>query len=376
MRAWIAAFCAWVVCGGPHAIGADTAHDVPAKPDQMFREYLSQLPWIKYVAYRRSYSRKSVAVALQPGSGASEHILPRLFVLERFEAAWQPEGWYKRYLETEKGRVVPVTRGRRPTYTFERVSRGLEPVVGRNRSFYWSLTDSQGVLEITFRTNTAGGHGRHHEMRAIRDAELLCDLRLGLDPLGGGPLRWLNGVEFEVGPEEGGYRRPGGRGRITGLDLRGRPTELVFEALGWPGPTNLFRVSYAYLPERDFPPWQYVVEELDAREGWLRHTNYIDEIEFGLDESAPDGYFPEMFRQRPEPVARFYVVSNDLRYMRDARGQWVRSSGNDDDLYAGLPGLDSWQGFRRAVLLGVLGAGLLVFIWGSRKSWWRRRKGN
>ncbi|MEJ5239203.1 MAG: hypothetical protein WHT82_12645 [Limisphaera sp.] len=372
MQAWICALCAWLVCAGPHAIGVETAHGAPAEPGQMFREYLTQLPWIKHVTYRRSHSRKSVAVAPQPGSGASERILPRLFVLERFEAAWQPEGWYKRYLETEKGRVVPMTRGRRTTYTFEPVSAGLETVVGRNRYFYWSLTDSQNVLEVTFRTNTTGGRGRHHEMRAIRDAEMLCDLRLGLDPLGGGTLRWLNDVEFEVGPEEGGFRRPGGRGRITRVDHRGHPTELVFEAFGWPGPTNFFRVSYAYLPERDFPPWLYVVEELDAREGWLRHTNYVDDIEFGVDESAPEGYFPEMFRGRVEPVARVYLVSNDVRYVRDARGQWVRRPADDDELLARLPGLDSWQDFRRAVLLGVLGAGLLVLIWGSRKSWWRR----
>lgn len=337
-------------------------------PGTAFRNYLAQTPWVKYVSYRRS--RSWVLHAVSDRLDKPALYLPRVFLLERFEAAWQPEGWYWRWFGTEKGRVVSRRGGK---VGFEPVLPGLEPIYGRNRDYYWAIFDDQKALHVSFRTNTAGGQGEYHAQRAFMDAKLLCDLRLGLDPLGPGPLRWRNEAEFEVGPVEGVLPHPGGRGRITRWDERGRPLELVCEAVRWrEGSSNVFRVTYTYLSERSFLPAQYVMEELDLREGLLRHTNYLDKIEFGLDPSAPDGYFPEMLRKRTDPWERFTITSNGVLHQIIARGYWARAVPGADEP---VPDPLAWQTWQRWILLAVAAVGAAVVFWGIGKRWWSRKHG-
>ncbi|MCX7866756.1 hypothetical protein [Limisphaera sp. VF-2] len=337
-------------------------------PGTAFRNYLAQTPWVKYVSYRRS--RSWIRHAVSDTLDKPAIYLPRIFLLERFEAAWQPEGWYCRWFGTEKGHIVLLRGGK---VGFKPVLPGLELIEGRNRDYYWALFEDHKALHVSFRTNTAGGQGEYHVMRAFMDAKLLGDLRLGLDPLGWGPLRWRNEVEFEVEPVEGVLAHPGGKGRITRWDERGRPLELVCEAVRWrEGSSNVFRVTYTYLSERSFLPWQYVVEEVDFREGLLRHTNYLDKIEFGLDPSAPDGYFPEMFRKRTEPLDRFSITSNGVTHQIIARGF---GPGGDFGPEEPLPDLMPWQNWRRWILVGVLGVGVAMVFWGTGKRWWARKHG-
>lgn len=116
----------------------------------------------------------------------------------------------------------------------------------------------------------------------------------------------------------------------------------------------MFRVSYTYLSERSFLPAQYVMEEVDFREGLLRHTNYLDKIEFGLDPSAPDGYFPEMLRKRTDPWERFTITSNGVLHQIIARGDWAWAVAGTDEP---VPDPLAWQTWPRWVLLAVAAVG-------------------
>lgn len=357
-------WAAWFGVAG--SVGAEAHREFrpEGEPGRLFREFLAQTPWIKYASFRRSLSRDRMLVGSAPDKPVTE--MPRLFLLERFEAAWQPEGWYKRSFETEKGRPKAYGDGK---WRFEPVPAGLEVVHGCNRYYQWALFADHRRLNLTFRTNTPGGQGEHHERIVVFDGLHLVNFRLGLDPLGGGPLQWLNDHEFVVGPPPI-WKELGGRGRITRWDEHGRPVELVFEPRRWAGrTTNFFRVTYFYLPERPFPPWQYVVEEWDPPRKWLRHTNFLDEIEFGLDPSAPEGYFPEMFRKRPEPLEMITATSNNVMYVVHADGRWEPSPGADlPDVP--LPGPESWRTWQRGVVLAVFIVGMGLVVWSTRKLWW------
>ncbi|MCX7867810.1 MAG: hypothetical protein N2438_11945 [Limisphaera sp.] len=112
------------------------------------------------------------------------------------------------------------------------------------------------------------------------------------------------------------------------------------------------------------------MEERDERWGLLHHTNYVDDIECGVDPAAPEGYFPEMFRRKTEPLVRFLVVSNDVDYLVDLAGRWHKV---EEEPYEPLPMLEP-SGWRRWVVVAVLmvgaGVGAAVLVGG----WWRQRR--
>jgi len=369
-RAWVCLVLGIAVVGasGQQAPEKHVEFPLDREPAVLFREYLARTPWIRYMAYRRALSRHLMSVAESPG--ASEKLVPRrplMSLLERFEAGWQPQGWYQRALGTEKGEVLFKTDG---TPTFHPIPRGLERVAGSNRYYYWTLYPGHMSLGVTFRTNTAGGKGEFHASRAMRDAMLKCDLRLGLDELGPGELRWISDVVFEVEPVTVVRPYPGGRGEIVRYDAQGRPAEIVYETHAQHKPGRSYRVIYTYLPERPFPPWQYIVEEMDAREGLLRHTNYLDDIEFGVDPAAADGYFPEMFRRVNEPLTTFTVISNEVSYQVGIGGQWRPVEEPPQNTFAELVKLTGQSQVYRSVLVAGLLAGVLLWGW----VWWYRRR--
>lgn len=369
------ALVAWGLGSGASLwAGADRgAEEFPLnrEPAVLYREYLARMPAIRYVLYRRAHSRFEIGVGELP-DGREKLVprAPRMSELERFELGWQPEGWYWRELGTPKGRLVFKGDA---SIGYAKIPEGLERISGRNKFYLWHLDEGHMRLSVTFRTNTAGGQGQEHWGRELNHyANVKCDLMLGLDAMGPGQWRWLNDTEFEVEPFRAYFHHPGGRGRIVRFDAQGRPVEVTYEVLRQDGRRNSYRVIYGYLPERPFPPWLYVVEERDPREGLLRHTNYVDEIEFGLDPTAPEGYFPEMFRRRSEPLARFRITSNQVDYVVDLAGQ--------THVYQPPPGPETFselvdQGRPKrlygAVVVVTLVLGTIVAGWGW---WWRRRR--
>ena len=368
---WVCLVLAIAVVGARGQQLPETHEEFPLdrEPAVLFREYLARTPWIRYIAYRRALSRVIMSVAESPGD--PENLVPRrplMSLLERFEAGWQPEGFYLRVLDTEKGEVLFKVDG---SPSFHPIPKGLEKVRGSNRYYYWTLYPGHMSLGVTFRTNTAGGKGYYHASRAMHDAMLKCDLRLGLDELGPGQLRWISDTVFEVEPVTVVRPYPGGRGEIVRFDARGRPAEIVYETSAQNTPRRSYRVVYSYLPERPFPPWQYVVEERDPREGLLRHTNYLDDIEFGLDPAAPEGYFPDRFRRVSEPLTRFAVVSNEVTYEVGIGGQWRPvEPAPPPDTFAELVKLTGQSQVYRSVLAAGFLAGVL--LWGL--VWWYRRR--
>ena len=188
--------------------------------------------------------------------------------------------------------------------------------------------------------------------------------------MGPGELRWISDAVFEVEPNTVVRPYPGGLGEIVRYDAQGRPAEIVYETHAQHKPGRSYHVIYTYLPERPFPPWQYIVEEMDPREGLLRHTNYLDDTEFGVDPAAADGYFPEMFRRVNEPLTTFTVISNEVSYQVGIGGQWRPVEEPPQHTFAELVKLTGQsQVYRRVLVAGFL-AGVLLWGW----VWWYRRR--
>lgn len=327
-------------------------------PATAFRQFLAEPPPIRFMSYRRSLSRRQTLVVDDKGRETPE---PRKFILEHLELAWQPHGWFKRFGKDSEyfGRL----RAGSPEEPDKPVP-GAEPLRGSNSEYYWYLNNGHTRLGLMARADRDSSPDHWKTLRLFEDP-ILYDLRLGLDALGPGRLQWVNDREFHV--EAVDYLRyGGGSGRIVTRDALSRPRELIFEARNAKGELVPWRVHYAYLPDRPFPPWQYLVEETLPNRGRLVHTNYLDEIEFGLDPAATRGYYPEMFRKRTDPYVMVLLWSNDVRYVVGQQGR----------LYQ-LPDLP-YEPFRppqgrlglRLLLTSLVGFGVLLVGY----AWWRARK--
>lgn len=328
-----------------------------------FHEFVVEPPWIRRIEYRRSQSYREVKAARVPTDPPV--VLPRLFVLNEAVVAWQPKGWYMRHLFDAT--LYSVSTRERLIVT-NLPPPGLEGISGANQYYYWQISPGHQVVGIRPRPGQPGYTPYSDLPHVGFEFEFRRFLRLGLDLMGVGPFRWLNREEFEVEPVAI-YRfpNPGGRGRITAWDERGRPLGAVYRLREAPPGCEEVRVTYRYRDAEATLPWEFLAYQRTPTEGEIVHTNYLDKIELGLDPEAPDGYYPEQFRAAHVPLARLIVVSNDIRYevRRDGRLEKI-----PDVPYTELPTEPS-----RAMLRWILASCLAVCLVGWAWVWWwvRRR---
>lgn len=330
---------------------------------EAYRGFLEETPWIKRILYRRSHSYEEGYAADTPAHPLER--LPRLFVLDEFEAAWQPAGWYRRSLyDAMIYAKYSRTRGRILTNV---PPPGQEFVIGTNEEYYWRISPGHRAVSIQPRPGGPGYSFGPDLVHANVEWRLRRTLRLGLDFMGIGPLRWLDPENFEVEPEHFyGFPNSGGRGRVVRRDETGRPLEVLYTIHDAPAGFEQIRVTYRYRPEQPFPPHEILVYQPVPGEGIVIHTNYIDHLELGLDPEAERGYYPEKFRAAHIPLARLIVHSNDIVYQVRGDGQLQRLP---EIPYEPLPRAPS-QWLLRTILMLLTGLSLALGAW----MYWRYKR--
>lgn len=362
--------CALLVVAPGVELRAGHAQEAAARPhgQSEFHIFLEQPPWIRSWRYRRSHSYTEVYAARTPAEPLMRQ--PRLYVLDEFESAWQPAGWYRRSIQDA---LIYASYSPTRGWTFKDLPPpGLEVIVGANPQYYWRVSQEHTVVSMVPRPGQPGYAPGPDSVGARFEWELKRMLRLGLDLMGTGPLRWLDEERFEVEPIHFyGLPNPGGRGRITRRDDLGRPVEVVYTVQGAPAGFEEVRVTYGYLPDRVFPPYEILAYQRVPEEGVVVHTNYMDRLEVGLDPAGVQGYFPEQFRAAHVPLARLLVYSNDILYRVTMDGRFEEVPNVP---YEPLPRVPS-QALLRTVLVGVLVAGGLATGWSLWMRWRRSRTG-
>lgn len=341
------------------AVPSETGEESAMEPVS-YQAFVTRPPWIRYMLFRRSASYDEIRYARVPWEPTKR--APRQFLLKELEAAWQPNGWYLRHLyDTWYFTGFSPTAGWIQTNAPE---PGLEPVNGVNEVYCWQI--SPGHHAVTLKPRL-GQPGYAPDIRCIVFENVIRRfLRLGLDLMGVGPLRWINNETFEVEPFLLlAIPNPGGQGRIVQWDEHDRPTELEYTIKDAPAEYARVQVRYRYRDAEAALPWEILVWQRTAEDGEIVHTNYLDRIELGLDPQAAQGYFPEQFRAPHVPLARLILYSNDIRYEITRDGQLRKIP---EVPYEELP-RQEWRGLLRLIVVAAaVGIGAL---WGM--AWWRQR---
>lgn len=271
---------------------------------QTYRDFLSNPPWLKKIEFRldRNY-RVDVTDERHPqreeGTG-------------RYEAALQPDGYYRKHLEGSP--LYDNPPGQTPRN--RSVEAGRENISGASDRFYWRLWEGQDEISLVPKDGQSGASADNW-LRGFFDFEL-ADLakirRLGLDYLVDARIMWVDKDHFTAVSSS----RGSAHGTIVQY-TNGLPetVEYSFDSTS----SVVFRVRYAYEPGKTFPPDQMTVEETDPAGSRIVHLNYIDELDVGLDPNAKVGYHPEAFRMRAEPFKQVSISSNGVLYQVNQRGQ-------------------------------------------------------
>ena len=351
----LAAMLLSLMLAGLTVLGAETVGNTNGTPSatdpaQTYRDFLSNPPWIKKLAYRRDRNYELGAAAR----------LPHLTRFATYEAAVQPNGYYRKHL---KG--APLYDGTFLTNPLPVVpGRGIS---GASDSMFWRLWLDNAIVLVP--RDSEPGASSNNWMRYFfrhEQIDLEAVLKLGLDRLAGASIRWTDTNHFAAdafraiipyGPLIKGLVK----GEITGY-TNGCP--LVVECtfgLDQHKPQHT-TVRYRYDADQTFPPYEIEVEDTDQLGQKTRHSIYIDELNTGIDPKAEHGYLPEMFRVEQIPFDVVQYSSNGVLYSVDVQGRMHPI----DTTYHPLSSLDH-SGSRMAttaalVLVASCVCGILLFF--------------
>jgi len=291
--------------GGSLAKGeAETSSLQTKGAAQTYRDFLSNPPWIKEIKFRldRNY-QVDVTDERHPKRETGEGI---------YEAALQPEGYYRKHLDGSP--LYDNPPGQTPAV--RPVIPGKETISGASDKFYWRLWEGQDQISLVPRDDQSGASSNNW-LRGFFNFEL-ADLekirRLGLDQLVGAQITWVDKDHFTAISSSRGTAH----GAITKYtDDLPETVEYSFDS----AKAQVFRVHYAYASGVTFPPHQITVEDIDSTGHQVIHVNYIDQLEAGFDSNAKTGYHPEAFRTQTAPFAHVSLSSNSVLYQVDQRGQ-------------------------------------------------------
>ena len=278
-----------------------TVNPAPTDPAQTYRDFLSDPPWIKRISYRQDRNYFHV------GGNSNKPGTP-LQGYARYEAGIQPAGYYRKHLE---GAVTRFAFGHEEPPDV--AGRGI---TGASEKYFWRIWEGDGHVTIVPRSKEEGA-SPNNWLNGFFRFEML-DLKLiqtlGLDQLTDATIVWVDKDHFTA--------RSAAFGPAHGTILHyldGLPSEVAYSFVAF---TNYYYLArYTYKSGTPFPPYQIVV--LTKRDGAVEvcHTNYIDELEVGLDPAAADGYSAAEFRVENTPFNRVQYSSNAVLYEIDLKGR-------------------------------------------------------
>ena len=293
------------LCNGLPKCEAAKAVSIQAQDAaQTYRDFLSNPPWLKDIKFRldRNY-RVDVTDERHPRREEG---------MGEYEAALQPEGYYRKHLAGSP--IYDNPPGQTPAS--RPVVAGQETISGTSDRFYWRLWEGQDQISLVPKEGQSGA-APNNWLRGFFNFEM-ADLekirRLGLDHLVDARITWVDKDHFTAVSSS--------RGPAHGAIIQhtnGLPDTVAYSFDS--ASSLVYRVHYAYAPGVSFPPHQISVEDTDAAGDQIIHVNYIDELEVGLDPNAKTGYHPEAFRTQTAPFAHVSLSSNGVLYQVSQHGQ-------------------------------------------------------
>jgi hypothetical protein len=328
-------------------IALNQGTNATADPAQIYRNFLATRPWIKQIDFRMD--RNYEIDATDPSHPERKQ------GLATYKAAIQPNGYYLEHLQGSL--LYDNPPGLKPSTRV--IAPGNETISGASTQFFWRIWEGTNGMALVPRDNTPGASSknwlRHSFNYEIGDVNKI--LRLGFDKLSDGSLNWIDNDHFKAiglyGKQAEGVIRQytNGLPRLVDYSIYNSSNEK-------------FIVQYAYKPGRPFPPYQIIVQDINKK---VTHTNYIDDIQIGLDLSATNGFLPEMFR--PKIMAeRVSLSSNSVLYQVGQNGEMkVLSTTYDPTLFGTNPAK------RQTLSLIIL---LNIFFFFIGFAIWRKQKTN
>jgi hypothetical protein len=269
-------------------------------PAQTYRDFLSDPPWIKKIVYRQD---KNYAVVVDPKNGHSI----RLDGLASYEAAIQPNGYYRKHLQ---GALIYDRR--MPGRTNAETTIQGYVISGASKQYYWRYFGLDDIALVP--RDTEAGASTNNWLRGFfslehKDLEQVC--KLGLDALADTTIQWADKDTFGAVSPKFGH----GRGKIVSY------TNGVPEAVDYTIGTFHSVVRYQYNIGVAFPPHKILVKDFRRDGTILLHANYIDDLIVGIDPEAKEGYSPASFRDNSVPFKSVLLSSNQVLYSVDIQGR-------------------------------------------------------
>jgi hypothetical protein len=328
-----------------HVPAASPAETAPIDPAEIFRQYLSNPPWIRHVSFFRSRNYEIDTITdpqnPKPYSGFAT-----------FHGALQPGGFYLNYQTN--------------AFFYDLIGHprvGEEMIFGASDRFWWQLSSGHDVLSLAPRHPEDGQSSRHgRERLALYSLAILKKVRLfGMKHLVDAKIEWLDADCFQAHSEEHGLVS----GRIAAYS-NALPARIEYSVPSDAPEKHTVLLSYRDSQDkRWYPPFQSVsYSELDPAR---RYTNIILSIDTGLEEGRQHGYRPSEFRIKEQPLASLLISSNRATYTVLESGAWVPVQDTPPD-FAALAERKSPAAISSSFILAGSLVGLLLLGHAVRRS--------
>lgn len=272
----------------------------PLNTNSAFVSYLRNPPWIKEVRFKRSQFVRVSANATHPKA-------TNLWVIESYQAAMQPSGFYSERLP------FPLP----PPLSSPHYTNGLG-ANGTSKNYYWAGfyggngADDARVLYLEPQPSEPGAsekNGVHTSLEFYR--EHLEGIRFLGFPL-------LRPDSFQIGAGNSFTAVKGNGDRLDGRILeanKNRPTTLVYTNMGIE-----VLVKYEYPEGQPLPNSFEIIQNGHGKLAVPPQTNWIDQIEYGLNDSITNGYSPAMLFADMSKFNHIVVWSNGVDYTLGPHG--------------------------------------------------------
>ncbi len=300
-------------CAALGAASTNVPVGPPSPPQSLaesFRQFLSHRPPIKDIVFRISNAYASPDLEVGIGPPGRTHTEKFDFPgSSTYEAAVQPKGYYLKFLDNPATYFV-ITNGH---YVYKPPKPGEEEVYGADERVVWSLGKGYDrVAGFTSRPPYPGASPKNTQ--PVVQGWLLRDtldrvLYLGLDHLIGSKIVWDTPLQFSASQQG----QPEAFGDVVSTNSSGLPLRLEYRLRK--APSTIYVVAYSF-PAKGTPylPRRITLGRRAGAKTLWRYTNFIDEIDLGLDATAAQGYHLSDFLSADQVLANLVTESNGVEY--------------------------------------------------------------